>query len=253
MLRLGSTGPEVSAWQAFLTIQGFAPGRADGVFGPRTHDATIAWQSHEGLAPDGVVGPASYRRAYAQGWRHGGAYRFIPARRFTPAARGPGAVHLVVVHTTEGPETPRRSEVTAAWFQDPRAGGSAHYVVDPEAIVQCVREQDEAHGARGANRQGIHIEHCGRADQTPEQWRDAASTAELERSARLVADICRRYEIPVCWLTADQLLAGERGITGHGDCAVAWPGDRHTDPGPHFPRERYLEMVRMAMHQQEGR
>ena len=56
-LRLGSTGPDVSALQNRLRDRGFSPGAIDGSFGPGTEAAVLAFQRSEGLLADGVVGP----------------------------------------------------------------------------------------------------------------------------------------------------------------------------------------------------
>jgi peptidoglycan hydrolase-like protein with peptidoglycan-binding domain len=60
-LRLGSHGPLVRDWQAFLTAQGFSNGSADakGSFGTGTRDGTVAFQSAYGLRADGAVGPGT--------------------------------------------------------------------------------------------------------------------------------------------------------------------------------------------------
>lgn len=49
-LRLGSTGHDVAEWQKFLGLP------ADGLFGPKTEEATKRFQEAHGLTPDGVVG-----------------------------------------------------------------------------------------------------------------------------------------------------------------------------------------------------
>jgi cell wall-associated NlpC family hydrolase len=51
LLRQGSSGPEVSRIQSELGIS------ADGVFGPATKAAVIAFQQRNGLLVDGIVGP----------------------------------------------------------------------------------------------------------------------------------------------------------------------------------------------------
>ena len=56
VLKLGSSGQSVKAWQNFLIGQGFDPGVADGKFGERTKAATISFQQRHGLVADGVVG-----------------------------------------------------------------------------------------------------------------------------------------------------------------------------------------------------
>lgn len=54
-------GTDVRALQAALAGKGFEVA-ADGVFGPATKAAVVAFQAAEGLTPDGIVGPASRSR-----------------------------------------------------------------------------------------------------------------------------------------------------------------------------------------------
>ena len=99
----------------------------------------------------------------------------------------------------------------------------------------------------GANHDGIGIEHAGYAKQTGRDWSDAYSTAMLDRSAGLVADLCRKYAIPVTWLYAADLRAGKRGITTHKAVSDAFKRGSHWDPGTGFPVERYLALVRAKL------
>lgn len=57
LLRLGSTGPGVTALQNRLTALGYRPGAADGTFGAATASAVLAFQKRGGLTRDGVAGP----------------------------------------------------------------------------------------------------------------------------------------------------------------------------------------------------
>lgn len=52
------TGSDVKAWQQVLVASGYAV-TPDGVFGPKTDQATIDWQKKRGLTGDGDVGPAT--------------------------------------------------------------------------------------------------------------------------------------------------------------------------------------------------
>lgn len=63
-LRLGSTGPEVRAWQQRLGELGYAVA-IDGDYGPRTEDATRAFQVAAGLSVDGIAGPLTQAAAAA--------------------------------------------------------------------------------------------------------------------------------------------------------------------------------------------
>jgi lysozyme len=58
-LKRGSTGADVTWWQAFLHDSGFPLIKADGTFGVQTEDATKAFQREHGLTADGIVGPAT--------------------------------------------------------------------------------------------------------------------------------------------------------------------------------------------------
>jgi len=50
-------GEDVLAVQARLLELGFDPGKVDGVYGPMTAAAVIAFQSSRQLDADGIVGP----------------------------------------------------------------------------------------------------------------------------------------------------------------------------------------------------
>jgi peptidoglycan hydrolase-like protein with peptidoglycan-binding domain len=68
LLRLGSTGVAVTAWQKqlnrWLKLKHLTVVTADGAFGPGTQTATESLQRAAALTPDGVVGPAT-RKALA--------------------------------------------------------------------------------------------------------------------------------------------------------------------------------------------
>ena len=156
-------------------------------------------------------------------------------------------IDLIVIHTMEIDEKPDTAELCARWFQNPTAKVSAHYCVDDNSIVQCVRDQDVGWHAPGANHDGIGIEHAGRAAQTGRDWSDAYSKAMLERSSELVADLCRKYKIPAVWLHAADLKAGKRGITTHKAVSDAFKRGSHWDPGQGFPVQKYLAMVQKKL------
>lgn len=167
---------------------------------------------------------------------------------------GRAAIDLVVLHTAEIPEIPRGAENVAQYFKRPRAAdgsvvfASAHICTDVDSDVQCVRLKDVAYAAPGANHNGIHIELAGYAKQNAADWSDPYSTAMLARAARLVARLCRLYDIPVQYVDAAQLSrGGARGITTHRQVSLAFKKSTHTDPGPQFPMAEFIAAVQRAM------
>lgn len=61
-LREGMRGAAVRDLQEELRRLGHFAGRTDGIFGPRTLAAVLAFQAQEGVATDGIVGPVTWRR-----------------------------------------------------------------------------------------------------------------------------------------------------------------------------------------------
>jgi N-acetyl-anhydromuramyl-L-alanine amidase AmpD len=170
------------------------------------------------------------------------AYPFVESPNVTHANGRP--IDVVVMHTMEIAERPDAAQICARWFASRASEVSAHYCVDAGAVIQCVREKDIAWHARGGNAASIGVELAGFASQTRRDWRDDYSAEVLERAASLVAEICRRRRVPVRWLSADDLRAGRRGLTGHVDVSRAYGKSDHWDPGDGFPVEAFVDRVR---------
>ena len=174
------------------------------------------------------------------------ARQFVQARNYTPGRKSP--IDVIVIHTMEMPEKPDTAEACAHFFATTTKEASAHYCIDKNSIVQCVRDADVAWHAPGANHNGLGFEHAGFARQSREDWLcDAASLALLELSAELAAEKCGEYGIPVTWLQPADLRAGKRGFTSHANVSKAFQRSDHWDPGPNFPVQRYLELVRQHL------
>ncbi|MFI1798750.1 N-acetylmuramoyl-L-alanine amidase [Streptomyces sp. NPDC020379] len=135
------------------------------------------------------------------------------------------AVDRVVIHVVQGSYGD-----ALRVFRDPLHRAAAHYVVRKDGhIAQTVRELDVAFhsGNREFNERSVGIEHEGYVDR-PRDFTAAMYAA----SARLTADICARYAIPV----------DRSHIIAHSEV----PGTDHTDPGPHWDWDRYLGLVRAS-------
>jgi g-D-glutamyl-meso-diaminopimelate peptidase len=55
------SGTDVMEIQSLLKRMGFNPGPIDGIFGPQTRQAVIAFQRRFGLVPDGIIGLNTFR------------------------------------------------------------------------------------------------------------------------------------------------------------------------------------------------
>jgi N-acetyl-anhydromuramyl-L-alanine amidase AmpD len=177
------------------------------------------------------------------------SWPFIPARWFTATPKGTRRrVRIVGIHAMDAPEKGNTAESVARYFATlpPTEKKSAHITVDCNSTVQCVWDNDIAYAMPGCNRDGIQIELAGYSSQTREGWMDEYSMATLQEGARAVAYYLHKYEIPAVHLTNDELRAGGRGIIGHYQASAVYKGSDHTDPGPFFPWEEFMGMIRHA-------
>jgi hypothetical protein len=250
----GSGGSDVSAWQTVLIYEGsdLSTDRP-GIFGDATHNATINYQLRHGLVVDGIVGPKTRatigapRRTIPKAFSFPTEIDFIEAAHWSRNIPARDRVDWIVLHSMETPESATRAEVCAANMAAGHRKASAHYCVDCDSIVQCVKEDRIAWHAPGANNRGIGIEHAGKARQTADQWFDEFSKNMLLLSVNLAAGICKRWNIPPEIINARGLKRGVRGITTHEAVSDAFRKSTHTDPGSGFPLVWYAEKVKEAI------
>ena len=153
--------------------------------------------------------------------------------------RDPSTCQAVVLHTYECP----RSDdlVNRAKYQE--VAGSSYTIL--VGLSKTLRANDDNYipwaAAQTGNRIGLHLSFLAYAASTRAEWLRYRS--QLELAAEVVADWCQRYGIPAVKITPEQLQRGQRGICGHYDISLAWRETDHTDPGPNFPWDEFLEMV----------
>jgi hypothetical protein len=155
-------------------------------------------------------------------------------------------VRLQVIHDMEAKETSSTAEAVAHDFATTTTKKSAHYCYDDDSTVQCVRDQDVAYAAPGANHDGLHHELAGFARQLDQEWRDKFSLAMLARVAVNVAKKCEANNNPKTWLSDAEVLAGKRGICDHWTITRVYKKTTHTDVGPNFPKDLFIDMVRAS-------
>jgi hypothetical protein len=165
-------------------------------------------------------------------------YPMVQAKWFTHG--GNENPTRIVVHRMEAPEKGDTAESCARYFQTTTRPASAHLCVDNNSIVRCVNDGDIAYHAP-PNKGSLGIEHAGLG----EDWAAGGQydVDMLALSAKAVARWCRQYNIPVVWLSPQDLRDGKHGITSHYNVSQAWRQTSHTD-GQFFPYAAYLVMVR---------
>jgi N-acetyl-anhydromuramyl-L-alanine amidase AmpD len=157
----------------------------------------------------------------------------------------------VVIHDEEMPERPTTAEDCAAYFASSSSGGSAHYITDNDSEQHCVPDRRVAWHAP-PNSGSIGIEQSGYARQSRAEWLDDYSRRNIARTAARTAELCVRYGIPVRRLSVADLTAGARGICGHVDVSRAWGQSDHGDPGPNFPWDVFMSLVREGVNRLDG-
>lgn len=156
---------------------------------------------------------------------------------------------VIVLHDMEAPEGPKTAENVAQFFAKPSTKTSAHFCVDKDSIVQCVKVGDTAWHAPHCNADGIGIEQAGYARQTRTQW--IADSAMLDNAAKVSAELvvgvkkARGLVIPVRRLTVSEIKAGNvSGFAGHRDISAAYTPGGHSDPGANYPWDVFFAKVR---------
>jgi N-acetyl-anhydromuramyl-L-alanine amidase AmpD len=170
---------------------------------------------------------------------------FVQARHFKKVGASVGRkVRVIVIHDMEAPETQNTAENVARYFNTTTTVASAHICVDNNSIVQCVYDSDVAYAAPGCNHDGIQVELAGYGKQTRAEWMDFYGIALLALASDAVAQYCIKYGIPAVQLTNAELKAGKKGIVGHYQVSKVYKKSDHTDPGPGFPWDYFIESVR---------
>lgn len=110
---------------------------------------------------------------------------WIGSPNYTEGRQGE-TIDRVVIHWADG-----TLASTDQVFQDVVRQTSSHYGIENSTIHQYVKETDTAYhaGVWSMNLRSIGIEHSASPDRP-------ATASTIDTSAKLVADICKRYNIP---------------------------------------------------------
>jgi hypothetical protein len=175
--------------------------------------------------------------------------QFVQALKYAKG-RPDGPPLWIVVHDMEASETRTRAEATANYFATLPDGRSvsSHYTADSDSVVQCVRLGDVAFtvGNRPGNYRGINWEFSGFAAQTRAQWLDPFGVAMFALAAPYIRDDAKKYGIPLVRRTVAELRARMPGVTSHNDLRLAFGNTTHTDPGPNFPWDYFMDLINQS-------
>ena len=165
--------------------------------------------------------------------REGGGTQIGPKKWWYPSHsanysvrdRTKNDIDHIVIHTAEGYTGGLDT------FRDPAREASAHYAMGWDGTeVLMVREKDKAWHASSSNDRSIGIEHVGFAHAmypgTETEW----SKAMLKASAKLVAKLARKYDIPI----------NKETIISHASVDPS----RRSDPGPYWPWDWYIKKAK---------
>lgn len=169
-----------------------------------------------------------------------------PAKFYRKGGNKP--IRRIVLHGTTGAGATTRGyarRIARYFTSTVTVPSSAHYVVDPGETVQVVGDSDVAFHD-GLNVHEIGIEFCDPVVGPITRWDRTAARQMMRRGARLTAELCLAYDVPVRWLGVKRLKAEGRdakGITDHGNISEAFRTSNHWDLGA-FRVWRFMRMVR---------
>lgn len=161
----------------------------------------------------------------------------------------------IIIHTDESAydyaarrvrDTGWTAKRLAEYQQSPSAGGSYTGAADRGGLTCRIAEDGSVTWSTGnlGNSLGINLCFAGTtAHFTREQW--LARMDQLRAGALIVASWAAKYTIPVRKLAKGDMLARRKGIGGHDD-ARELGSTTHWDPGPGFPWDVFLDLVKKA-------
>lgn len=173
--------------------------------------------------------------------------------RIVPRPGGQAAIRKLVLHLNVGPDVEGGARLLSDFLDHQDAG--YHEVGDDKESIEKAAPDRMVEAASGMNLAGWH--YCVVANlQTPAQWADPYSAAEIDLAARVFAQKCHEFGLPPVLLTDAQIAdPNARGICDHwgvnraivkpavarGDHSMG-PGD-HTDVGAGFPWPIFIAKV----------
>lgn len=172
-----------------------------------------------------------------------------PGRNYTRASNGEpvitGKKYIVIHNTSNARLASAHDESTYAKRRTD--GVSSHYYGDKHQLIQSLDTDWRAQhvGSKQGNDHGISYELTGNNQFTRDRW---LSDINWDAVATQIAADCRHHGIEPRTLEIIQIKAGTMtGFITHDQCRQAFGGTDHTDPGPAFPMDHLINLVRMKL------
>jgi len=171
---------------------------------------------------------------------------WIPSPNYS--SRGGSGVRLVVVHTAEGARSFRD---LGNFFASSSAGVSSHVGIDDErgSIGEYVSRANKSWTQSNFNPQAVSVELCAApisssaacgANWSADEWNK--HDGMLANLADWIREECDHYGLPKEKISSGAAQGSGKGVCGHVDLGAG--GGGHWDPGPNFPWNRVMDMVR---------
>lgn len=140
------------------------------------------------------------------------------------------AVDWLVLHTAEGATDEKN---LGNYFAGTTAGSSHAGIGQDGGYASYVNYADTAWCAPPLNEEGEHLEMCGFAKWSRNEWLSGKGQKIIETTAKWIAWRCSVRKIPIRFVARP--TKGTSGVTGHVQVNQVWQKSDHWDPGPGFP------------------
>ena len=167
------------------------------------------------------------------------------------------SISRIGIHTTQ--TTDNSAPGVAAHFSQRSIQASAHVVVDRDEVICCVKWIDTAWAMPHVNADGFHIELCGMAQWSHDDWLFGPGLPVIQRGALVAAEAVTLFRFlganfEIRELTDYEVIKGSgAGFIRHSTASrLLKPNAGHWDPGPGFPMEAFFDMVNWWMPRVNG-
>ncbi len=146
------------------------------------------------------------------------------------------------IHTSEGTSYGARGLRDATWWE-----GSSHAVSDDKELLDhnsgCVHPDRAAWTLRSGNPRSVNIEQVSYAKWSRSEWLNNHMPM-LRHTARWVADMSKRFNIPITYVGTRGVQNRSSGVIQHNDYTVGTGDGTHWDCGPNYPIDVVIDLAR---------